>query len=143
MTDPRKFDYGVWWSDEDQCFIARAMTLEAGTGYGDSPEAALTDAIAFAQANDEIGYGPVAFPLSAPGVDAWSAEAIRDLRASLSLTQAQLAEMMNVSTRAVTNWEQGQNNPDGASRRLLDIFAANPGAAFRWLWARDPARTSA
>jgi DNA-binding transcriptional regulator YiaG len=137
MEDVQKFDYGVWWSDEDNCFLARAMTLQAGTGYGASPEAALADAIAIAKLNAEVGHTPVARPMAFPGGATWTSVAIRELRRSLSLTQAELAELMNVSARAVTNWEQALNAPDGASRRLLDVIAGNPGSVSRWLIKRE------
>jgi transcriptional regulator with XRE-family HTH domain len=39
-------------------------------------------------------------------------EAIRMRRTKSSLTQAQLASMINVSPQAVSNWERGENAPD-------------------------------
>jgi DNA-binding transcriptional regulator YiaG len=135
--DARKFDYGVWWSEEDECFIARALTLQASTGYGDSPEAALNESITLATMNAESGHLPVARPLSQPGSAVWSADDIRELRRSLSLTQVALAEALNVTPRAVTNWEQGIHSPDGPSRRLLDIIAANPAEIHRWIIRRE------
>ncbi len=139
MLDARTFDYGVWWSDEDECFVARALTLQASTGYGDSPEAALQESIILAGMNVESGQLPIAGPLSRPGSAVWTADDIRELRRSLSLTQVALAEVMNLTPRAVTNWEQGIHSPDGPSRRLLDIIAANPAEIHRWHVQRDAA----
>jgi DNA-binding transcriptional regulator YiaG len=137
-VDARRLDYGVWWSDEDECFIARALTLEAGSAYGDTPEEALSNAIALAADHLETGVAPVARPLSQMSAT-WSSEAVRALRRSLALTQAEFASLLNVSLQAVTHWEQGLRPPSGAVRRLLDFVAASPGLVHRWIVERERA----
>ena len=137
-VDAQRFDYGVWWSDEDACFIARALTLQASTGYGETPEAALADAVATAQINADAGHLPVAKPLSHRSDD-WNPGAIREMRRSLALTQAEFASLLNVSLQAVTHWEQGLRPPSGAVRRLLDFVAASPGLVHRWIVERERA----
>lgn len=139
MDGARKLDYEVWWSDEDRCFIARALTLQAGTGYGDTPEQALTDAIKLAALNAEIGGHPIAKPLSEPSAATWTPDVILELRRSLSITQAEFAGLLNVALATVTHWEQGIRPPSGASSRLLDFVAASPGLVHRWIAAKVPA----
>ena len=57
--------------------FSRALTLQAGTGYGDTPEAALTDAIAYAKLNADDRARPVAQPFSNPTGSNWTPGAIR------------------------------------------------------------------
>ena len=60
------------------------------------------------------------------------AENIRALRKQLSLTQEQLAEAMEISTGAVSKWEQGNSVPrTGYAHRLGRLFFSVCGCAFR------------
>jgi DNA-binding transcriptional regulator YiaG len=140
--DPQKYDYAVWWSDEDQCHVARAVTLEAGTGYGDTPAAALADAIALATANAELGHAPAGRVLAERGLG-WTPDAIRALRRSLALNQEEFAALLNVTPHAVRHWEQGNRNISGSSARLLDFVAAAPGLVHRWIIEREDAKSAA
>jgi len=49
----------------------------------------------------------------------FSAGLIKKLRARLGLTQAQLADLVGVSSTAVTFWEQGKSKPQGKNREAL------------------------
>lgn len=40
-----RYSYRVWWSDDDQIFLAEAAELDGTTIDGESPEAALRNAI--------------------------------------------------------------------------------------------------
>jgi DNA-binding transcriptional regulator YiaG len=116
-----------------------ALTLEAGTGYGDTPEAALDDAITVAALSAELGHGPAARVLDQGGAT-WTPDAIKALRRSLSLTQEAFAELLHVTPNSVRHWKQGIRRLSRSSARLLDYVAATPGPANRWLITREGTR---
>jgi putative transcriptional regulator len=51
---------------------------------------------------------------------------IMAMRKKLKMSQPVLANLLNVSTQAVRNWEQGVHKPSGATLRLLQIFQKRP-----------------
>lgn len=51
---------------------------------------------------------------------------IRELRERLGLSQAVFAKMLNCSLGSVKAWEQDLREPDGPSRRLLEIADRHP-----------------
>jgi DNA-binding transcriptional regulator YiaG len=57
----------------------------------------------------------------------WDAGRIRALRGYLDLTQVELAGQMGIRQQTVSEWEQGQYVPRGASVRLLSIIADRSG----------------
>ena len=48
---------------------------------------------------------------------------MRALRVTLGLTQAELAEELNVRQQTVSEWETGVYRPRGTSERLLSVVA--------------------
>src|SRR5262245_53983251 len=48
------------------------------------------------------------------------------LRRRCKLSQGLFARVLNVSTKTVQSWEQGQRTPSQAALRLLQILAENP-----------------
>src|SRR5690348_12248254 len=48
---------------------------------------------------------------------------IKDLRASLNLTQQQLADIIGAQRVTVARWETGANVPRGVYRRMLEFLA--------------------
>lgn len=54
--------------------------------------------------------------------EAYSAEAVKALRARLGVSQAVLAVVLNTSRSAVRQWEQGVRNPSGSALRLLQVL---------------------
>ena len=51
---------------------------------------------------------------------------IRQLRKQHHITQAQLAEKLNVTQTSVSQWESGRNFPDiKTARKLADYFGAS------------------
>ncbi len=48
-----------------------------------------------------------------------SANAVKKLRTRLRLTQAQMAQLVDVSTNTVVRWEQGTSSPRGGSRAVI------------------------
>jgi putative transcriptional regulator len=48
------------------------------------------------------------------------------LRLASGMSQAVFARLLNVSTKTVQSWEQGQRKPSQAALRLIQIFRYNP-----------------
>ncbi len=55
-----------------------------------------------------------------------SAKEIAKVRSKLNVSQAVFARYLNISTKTVQSWEQGQGKPNGASLKLLAIAKKNP-----------------
>ena len=53
---------------------------------------------------------------------AWTAKRVRDLRARLGLTQAQLGERLNVRQATISDWEREKTAPTGAAVALLNML---------------------
>lgn len=53
---------------------------------------------------------------------------VKKARGALNLTQDQFAAAFGVSLKTVQNWEQGQREPRGAARVLLNVIERNPKA---------------
>jgi putative transcriptional regulator len=49
-------------------------------------------------------------------------------RASVGVSQSELASMLGVSVRTLQDWEQGRRNPTGAAKTLLRVAVAHPEA---------------
>ncbi len=52
----------------------------------------------------------------------FSPERIRKIRSQLNVSQVALATFINVSPSAVRKWEQGDKNPSGPAKRILDLL---------------------
>ncbi|MFN0277771.1 MAG: helix-turn-helix domain-containing protein [Pyrinomonadaceae bacterium] len=55
-----------------------------------------------------------------------SKEEIVKIRKKLQVSQAAFAVLLNISTKTVQKWEQGENKPNGSSLKLLSIAKKNP-----------------
>ena len=55
-----------------------------------------------------------------------SREEIIKLRKKLRVSQSAFAVLLNISTKTVQKWEQGENLPNGSSLKLLTIAKKNP-----------------
>lgn len=55
-----------------------------------------------------------------------SKEDIVKLRKKLRVSQSAFAVLLNISTKTVQKWEQGENQPNGSSLKLLTIARKNP-----------------
>jgi putative transcriptional regulator len=51
---------------------------------------------------------------------------VLDVRARFHATQEEFARMIGISVDTLRNWEQGKRRPQGPSRALLRVAAANP-----------------
>jgi putative transcriptional regulator len=54
------------------------------------------------------------------------AEELTKLRLKSGMSQAVFAQVLNVSTKTVQSWEQGQRKPSQAALRLIQVFRHNP-----------------
>ncbi len=61
----------------------------------------------------------------------WDARRIRALRNHLDLTQIEMAGQMGIRQQTVSEWEQGDYEPRGASAKLLSIIADRSGFKYR------------
>jgi putative transcriptional regulator len=61
---------------------------------------------------------------------------IAAIRRRLRLSQPVFARALNVSPETVKKWEQGVYEPEGASRRLLQIAASNPSVLLAYITPR-------
>ena len=55
-----------------------------------------------------------------------SKKEIVELRKKLKVSQSAFATLLNISTKTVQKWEQGENQPNGSSLKLLTIAKKNP-----------------
>ncbi|MFN2411674.1 MAG: helix-turn-helix domain-containing protein [Pyrinomonadaceae bacterium] len=55
-----------------------------------------------------------------------SKEEIIKLRKKLKVSQSAFALLLNISTKTVQKWEQGENRPNGSSLKLLTIAKKDP-----------------
>lgn len=56
----------------------------------------------------------------------FSKEDIVKLRKKMRVSQSAFAVLLNISTKTVQKWEQGENQPNGSSLKLLTIAKKNP-----------------
>ena len=141
LEQARRYSLLLHWSDVDQVYIVDVSELPELRTHGRTVAEAI-----------EMGEEAIATLLSAlPDLGRtappprWStpfravidrppryrAEDVRAIRKRLGLSQELFAEALNVSASAVRAWEQGQRNPDGAARRLLQLAERSPLALFR------------
>ncbi|HEX2202048.1 MAG TPA: helix-turn-helix domain-containing protein [Longimicrobium sp.] len=101
-------------------------------GFGDALIGALEEAVAF-ESGALGGLRVDRVEITARDVEvdpppAYSAEHIQRIRKRLLLSQQVFAGMLNASPSAVRAWEQGQREPDGPTRRLLQVAEKHPEA---------------
>jgi putative transcriptional regulator len=70
------------------------------------------------------GIREVTLEVKAPRT--WTKEDIVKLRKKLRVSQSAFAVLLNISTKTVQKWEQGENQPNGSSLKLLTIAKKNP-----------------
>lgn len=57
-----------------------------------------------------------------------SATRIKTIRRQARLSQAVFAQLLNVSTSTLQQWEQGRKRPSGTSQVLLELLRRTPNA---------------
>lgn len=108
------------------------MSKEKDGAFGDALIGALEEAVAF-ERGERAGVRVDRVEVTARDVrveppPAYSAARIRAIRKGLSLSQQVFADMLHASPSAVRAWEQGAREPDGPSRRLLQVAERHPEA---------------
>jgi len=83
----------------------------------------LEEAIRHAKGEITLKTTTLEFPDRPPQV---GAEELTKLRLKSRMSQADFARMLNVSTKTVQSWEQGQRRPSQAALRLIQVFRQNP-----------------
>jgi len=105
--------------------------MAENTSFGDALIGALEEAVAF-----ELGELPdtrvdrveiTARGTRIPPPPAYSPGRIRAIRHQHSMSQQVFADLLNASASAVRAWEQGAREPDGPTRRLLQVIENDPG----------------
>jgi putative transcriptional regulator len=81
----------------------------------------LTEAIQFAKG--ELTLRTVRVPDPPPEI---AAKEVTSLRTKTGMSQAVFARVLNVSTKTVQSWEQGERKPSHAALRMLQVFRASP-----------------
>lgn len=100
--------------------------------FGDALIGALEEAVAVERAEaraprvDRVEITARGTRVQAP--PAYTADEIRAIRHRLSVSQQVFAEMLHVSASTVRSWEQGSREPDGPTRRLLQVADTAPEA---------------
>lgn len=56
----------------------------------------------------------------------FSSEDISSLRKQMNLSQAVFAEVLNVSSSSIRQWEQGKRRPNGSTQVLLELLERSP-----------------
>ena len=57
-----------------------------------------------------------------------SSHSIKETRQKYNLTQAEFAELLDVSLRTLQNWERGRREPQGPAKVLLKVASVHPEA---------------
>jgi len=78
-----------------------------------------------AHARGEMTLKTVDVPEAPPEIEAKTLVALRE---AAEMSQAVFAKVLYVSPKTVQSWEQGVRTPSMAARRLIHIFAEQPGA---------------
>jgi len=61
-----------------------------------------------------------------------SGQQIKELRERHQLTQAMLAELMNLSTVTISKWERDEKNPNGTALMVLNALNEKGMQIFAW-----------
>ena len=85
----------------------------------------LTEAVQFAKG--ALTLRTVEVPAAPPEI---AAAEVTSMRAKTGMSQAVFARVLNVSTKTVQSWEQGQRKPSHAALRMLQVFRENPNFIF-------------
>lgn len=84
-------------------------------------KAGLSEAVQFAKG--ELSLRTVQIPDPPPEI---AANEVTSLRTKSGMSQAVFARVLNVSTKTVQSWEQGERKPSHAALRMLQVFRASP-----------------
>jgi putative transcriptional regulator len=97
------------------------ITMSKRKPLAERLKAGLTEAVRFAKG--ELTLRTVRVPDPPPEV---AAKEVILLRTKTGMSQAVFARVLNVSTKTVQSWEQGERKPSHAALRMLQVFRENP-----------------
>ena len=102
-------------------------------------KAGLTEAVQFAKG--ELTLRTVQLPAPPPQI---AAKEVASLRAKAGISQAVFARVLNVSTKTVQSWEQGERKPSHAALRMLQLFREHQKFVFEivGISAKVPSQTA-
>jgi DNA-binding transcriptional regulator YiaG len=80
---------------------------------------------AILHAKDEITLKTTMLEMPGPPPEVGAAN-LTNLRVKNGMSQAIFAQVLNVSTKTVQSWAQGQRKPSQAALRLIQVFRQNP-----------------
>jgi putative transcriptional regulator len=78
---------------------------------------------ALSHARGELTLKTIEHPDDPPEIPA---KTIVALRTEAAMSQAVFAKVLSTSVKTVQSWEQGKRLPSKATRRLIELFAAEP-----------------
>ncbi len=64
--------------------------------------------------------------MATPETIEWSKESVKALRQKKDLTQAELAEALDVTIRTVSRWETDKSHPDNRAAKALNRINSSP-----------------
>ena len=116
--------------------------MAENTSIGDALIAALEEAVAY-ERGELPGVRVDRVEITARNVRVepapeYSPEEVRAIRHRLSVSQQVFADRLNASASAVRAWEQGALEPDGPTRRLLQVAAEYPDVLMDYLDDGEP-----
>jgi putative transcriptional regulator len=88
-------------------------------------EAGLSEAIQ--SAKGELTLRTVSIPTPPPEI---AGKEVTTLRTKNGMSQAVFARVLNVSTKTVQSWEQGERKPSHAALRMLQLFGRRPAVVY-------------
>src|SRR5262249_22035879 len=86
-------------------------------------KAGLEEGIRHAKGEINLKTTTIELPDRPPEV---GAAELTNLRVASGMSQAIFARLLNVSTKTVQSWEQGQRKPSQAALRLIQVFRHDP-----------------
>ena len=96
-------------------------TKRSRESFAESLKRGLKEGIRFAKG--ELTLRTVEVPSPPAGI---AAKEVTALREKARMSQTVFARVLNVSTKTVQSWEQGQRKPSHAALRMLQIFRSKP-----------------
>jgi putative transcriptional regulator len=79
----------------------------------------LEQAIRHAKGEISLKTTTLEMPDQPPAIDA---DELTEIRLKSGMSQAVFVRMLNVSTKTIQSWEQGQRKPSQAALRLIQVF---------------------
>ncbi len=98
----------------------------------------LEEAIRFAQGEITLKTTTLQMPEPPPSI---GASQLTELRLSSGMSQAGFARVLNVSTKTVQSWEQGNRKPSQAALRLIQVYWQNPNGLLELVGMSCPIET--